>query len=299
MLIAVTGATGFLGSYITKRLCEDGHEQRVLVRKTSDTSLVKALGAETLEGDMRDLLSLEALVEGCDCVIHAAVGFAATRGRRQLANFEVNLLGSLRLMDLARRAEAQFIFVSTGAVHDKILDDRPLDEAHPLWPGSTYGAYKAAVEAFLPAYKEQFGFNGSAYRPTSIYGVHAAKPERSHWWSLVAKVLDGAPVETPHGGKVVCAQDVAEVVCRAVGREEVAGEVYELTDCHIYDRTVAEFAREAAGTDAEITGAVGKGPRHMIISDKAREAFGVGLDRGHEGVKAYIGELVELVKCNS
>jgi len=79
----------------------------------------------------------------------------------------VNLLGSLRLLELSRKADAQFIFISTGAVHEKILDDRPLDEAHHLWPASTYGAYKAAVEAFLPAYREQLGFNGSAYRPTS------------------------------------------------------------------------------------------------------------------------------------
>ena len=49
---------------------------------------------------------------------------------------------------------ARFIHISTCAVHDVILDDRPLDETHPLWPKSHYGAHKAALEAFV----HSFGF---------------------------------------------------------------------------------------------------------------------------------------------
>ena len=45
----------------------------------------------------------------------------------------------------------RFVFIATCAVHDVILSDRPLDEAHPLWPKSHYGAHKAAIEKFVPA----------------------------------------------------------------------------------------------------------------------------------------------------
>jgi hypothetical protein len=59
---------------------------------------------------------------------------------------------------------------------------------------------------------------------------------------------------------------------------------------------VARFAAEAAGIDAEIPPPSGKGPKHQIISDKARDTFGVGLNRGHEGVREYVRELSKLLK---
>jgi nucleoside-diphosphate-sugar epimerase len=201
------------------------------------------------------------------------------------------------LLDLARQADAgQFIFISTGAVHETILDDRPLDEAHPLWPHSTYGAYKAAVEAFLPAYREQLDFNACAFRPTSVYGLHLTRPQRSHWHDLVRRVARGERIATAGGGKVVHVEDVAQAVVGAVGRDDVAGEVYELTDCHIYDQTVAEFAKAASGSEAVIEDLKGAGPRHQIVSDKARRTFGVGLNRGHDGVRAYVEALVTALR---
>jgi len=296
MLIGVTGATGFVGGYICTRLAKDGHRLRAMARETSDTSLVEKLAADVYVADIAEGDKMPAFVEGCDCVVHAAVGYAATRGEEQMANFEVNLLGSLRLLELSRKADAQFIFISTGAVHEKILDDRPLDEAHPLWPASTYGAYKAAVEAFLPAYREQFGFNGSAYRPTSIYGVHLTRPEKSQWYDLVRRVVDGERVDVPGGGKIVHVEDVAEAVARAVGRDDVAGEVYELTDCHIWYRKVAEFAKEIARVDTQISGETGDGPKHDIVTKKAEETLGIGLDRGRQGVRHYIEQLVEIIR---
>ncbi len=65
----------------------------------------------------------------------------------------VNLLGTLELIEASIAAGVKrFIFVSTCAVHEKILDDRPLDEAHPLWPLTHYGAHKAAIEKFVHSY---------------------------------------------------------------------------------------------------------------------------------------------------
>ena len=65
----------------------------------------------------------------------------------------VNILGTLQLIESSIKAGVErFVFVSTCAVHEKILDDRPLDEAHPLWPLTHYGAHKAAVEKFVHSY---------------------------------------------------------------------------------------------------------------------------------------------------
>jgi len=295
MLVCVTGATGFLGGHISRKLAEERHDLRVTARPTSDLSYVRQLDADVRVGDLADDAFIEGATEGCDCVVHAAVDFDVARGD-QLAHFKTNLSASLQLLEMSRRNDAQFIFISTGAVHQTILDDRPLDEAHPLWPGATYGAYKAAVEAFLPAYKAQFNVNACAFRPTGIYGIHLTCPERSHWHDLVQRVLRSERIDTKAGGKVIHAEDIADAVCRAIGRDDVAGQAFEITDCYIHDEVVAGFARDVAGTDAEIVVHDLPGPKHTIVCDKVRRTLGVRLDRGHEGVREYISQLVGIVK---
>ena len=290
MLVSVTGGTGLLGGYICTALIAKGLGVRAMARPSSDTSLLEELGCEIFHGDMCDPSCFEPFVASADCVVHAALA----DWEDEMDNFRRNLLGSLQLLELSRRAGAQFVFISSGAVHVKILDDRPLDEKHPLWAGNTYGGYKAAVEAFIPPYAASYGVNASAFRPTVIYGLHLTRPEKSHWYSLVADVLSGRAVEASNGAKVIHAADVAEVVSLAVGREDIAGESFELTDCHVYDQAVAEFAREIAGVDTKIADMAGSGPQHMIVCDKARSTFGVGLDRGHAGVREYVEDLVGL-----
>ena len=67
--------------------------------------------------------------------------------------FGVNLTGSLQLFQAAFDAGVpRFVFISTRAVHEVTLDDRPLDEAHPLWPDSHYRAHKAPPEAVVHSY---------------------------------------------------------------------------------------------------------------------------------------------------
>ena len=108
-------------------------------------------------GDLGDHGSARDLVEGCDAVVHAALYLPADGflgGEGDLPQFvETNVLGTIRLIEASRRAGVpRFVFISTCAVHDQILDDRPLDETHPLWPASHYGAHKAAIEAFVHSY---------------------------------------------------------------------------------------------------------------------------------------------------
>ncbi|WP_146409730.1 hypothetical protein [Allorhodopirellula heiligendammensis] len=62
-------------------------------------------------------------------------------------------MGTLKLIGATRSARAgRFIAFATCAVHDQILDDRPLDATHPLWAKSRYGAHKAAIEKFAHRY---------------------------------------------------------------------------------------------------------------------------------------------------
>src|SRR5207302_2675752 len=155
------------------------------------------------------------LVHGVDAVVHAAVEWQGPRNRGSGSHggadvfFGVNLTGSLQLFQAAFEAGVpRFVFISTCAVHEVILDDRPLDEAHPLWPTSHYGAHKAAMEAFVHSYGLGQGWPVCALRPTGIYGL-AHPPAASRWFDLVGRVLRGEPVVSPKGGKEIHAADVA------------------------------------------------------------------------------------------
>ena len=146
MKIAITGATGFIGRYLVADLVRAGHRLRCWHRPESDRSGFEQLASsiEWVEGDLGRPESGRDLVAGCAAVVHAAVdhpGGGFRGGEGNLIEFvEKNVVGTLRLIEAARQAGVdRFVFLSTCAVHEKILDDRPLDETHPLWSTHHYG----------------------------------------------------------------------------------------------------------------------------------------------------------------
>src|ERR671913_2181166 len=110
MLVALTGASGFIGSYTAAALRRAGHEVRALVRETSRRDHVEQHVSEWRVGDAADPGALAGLVAGVDAVIHNAVDWDALE-RSPGTNFERNVLGSLRLLEAARLAGVeQFLF---------------------------------------------------------------------------------------------------------------------------------------------------------------------------------------------
>ena len=215
MRVAVTGATGFIGRYIVQHLADEGHSLRCWHRPSSHREGFEHIAdIKWIEGDLGDRDSANALVNGCDAVIHAALdrpgmGFRGAAG--DVVEFvQKNVVGTLELIEAAREAKAgRFVFMSTCSVHEKILEDRPLDETHPLWATSHYGAHKAAIEKFVHSYGLGEGYPICALRPTGVYGV-AHPIQDSKWYSLVSKVVPGETVECSRGGKEVHAADVAK-----------------------------------------------------------------------------------------
>jgi nucleoside-diphosphate-sugar epimerase len=296
MLVALTGASGFIGSYTAAALRKAGHEVRVLVRMTSRRDHIEAYASDWRFGDAADPQALAGLVAGADAVVHNAADWDALE-RSPVTNFERNVLGSLRLLDAARLANVQqFLFVSSVAVYHEILQDRKLDENHPTWPGSIYGAYKAAIEPHLKAYHVTYGMNTSAWRPAAVYGVDPVL-RNSQWYDLVDRARRGQTVDTPQGGKITHVQDVADALALAVGDASVAGQYYNLVDGYMYWQAAAQFAKEISGSGATIVDRKGAGPKNQFDTRKAVEFFDrhgntTALRRGHDGVRQYVGELL-------
>ena len=295
MKIALTGATGFIGRYLVEHLASQGHSLRCWHRKSSDTSGLDHMKDLTwIEGELGETESAKTLVDGCDAVVHAALyrpgtGFTGAEG--DVVEFaEKNVVGTLKLIEAARAAGTErFVTFSTCAVHDKILDDRPLDEAHPLWAKSHYGAHKAAIEKFVHSYGLGHGYAICALRPTGVYGV-AHPVEQSRWYDLVATVVRGDTVECSGGGKEVHAADVAKAAGILLTTDSITGEAFNCYDRYVSQYDVATIAKELSGSDSQIIGEP-KQPKNQIVTDKIKQRgmqFG-----GDELLKTTVAELVK------
>ena len=276
MRIALTGATGFLGRYLVRRWARAGHTLRCWHRPTSDRTgfddVQQAL--EWLPGELGATAATTTLIRGVDAVVHAAVDWAGPRNRQgeAVGAYLHNLAGSLELFQAAFAAGvSRFVHISTCAVHEVILDDRPLDETHPLWPTSHYGAHKAALEKFVHSYGLGQGWPICALRPTGIYGV-AHPPQQSRWYDLVGQVVRGEAIATAKGGKEVHADDVARAVELLLGADAkvIAGQAYNCYDMYVAEEDVARIAQELAGSKSTIA-KLNKGPKHQIATEKIRQ----------------------------
>lgn len=296
MKIALTGATGFIGHYIVRHLVEQGHTCRCWTRPKSNRTGLDDLSdsIDWLEGELGDAGATQELVTGADAVVHAALfrpgeGFQGVEG--DLIEFtQLNLIGSLSLVEAARRTGAErFVFISTCAVHDVIMEDRKLDEAHPLWALSHYGAYKAAVEQFVHSYGLGQGYNICALRPTGVYGLHHRRT-KSKWFRLVRDVAEGrTDLVTDKGGKEVHAADVAKAVGILLRSDGTAGQAYNCYDSYVADQEVAEIAARLAKQDVVIE-RTNAGPKHEIDTSKIR-ALGMTFG-GKKLLEATISELL-------
>jgi nucleoside-diphosphate-sugar epimerase len=296
MLIALTGASGFLGSHTAASLRQKGHRVRALVRSAAGRSQEDLTVDEWQVGDQYDPSVQSELLAGADAVILAAIDWAALN-QGAILNFERNVLGSLQLLEAARTAGVrQFLFVSSLDVYNEILPDRALDETHPTWPASIYGAYKASIELYLKAYHAAYAMNTSAWRPATMYGLNP-KLQKSLWFDLVKTVREGREVSTDEDGLLVHVEDVAEALALAVGDDSVAGHFYNLVDYGMKWQEVAEMMRALTGSAAVIQDHRNRGAQQPFNAAKAiaffdRHGNGKALRRGREGVTQYLAALL-------
>ncbi len=300
MRIAVTGASGFIGSVICRQLAGAGHQVTALVRTSSRRDHIEPFVDRFAIGAHDDRAAWSDLLAGADCVVHNSFDWAPLGDGRFADHLRSNLDGSLELLKAS--APRQFIYISSIAVHHDILprrtDDRgvnTVDEDHPLRPSSDYGALKAAVEAHLWAEHYSAGRNTSALRPCGVYGIDPDLP-RAHGYTLLKKLRAGGQLSKPGGGKFVHVDDVAAAVVALVDHEAGAGRPFNLVDCYARWADWARMGAEALGVDADIDDSSPPLPQNMFDKAAARD-LGVPLDRGHAGIGAHLAELARAMRA--
>jgi len=243
MRVLITGATGFVGSHLVTALAERGTEIRAIVRRTSRTEQLEAMGAELIEGGLEDHDALRSGVEGVDLVFHLA---ALTSARSEEEYFETNLGGTRRLLEAIREANEKprrLIFLSSLAAVGPSSDGRPVTSTAPCRPITTYGRSKlAAEEACLAA---ESIIETVVLRPPAVYGPRDREILR---FFRLAK-MGVLPIPTGPGRslQLVHVRDLAEAAVYAASTPEARG-VYHIAEPRAYQwEEVAElFGRALA-----------------------------------------------------
>jgi len=164
MRILITGATGKVGSRLTKRLAGRGDRVYALVRDRTRAAYLRDDHTELVGGDLLDADSLTAAVRSVDVVIHCAAFF---RGATAEEAHAVNHMGTQNLASAARAASVKrFIFTSTGLVYGS-NGGRLAREDDPCSPTAAYPVSKLAAERLLLATE---GLDVRLLRLPFIYG---------------------------------------------------------------------------------------------------------------------------------
>lgn len=168
----VTGAAGFIGSHLCRRLVADGHEV-VGLDDLSDgklENLADVPEVRFVKGDLRDEAVVLEAVRGCEAVFHQGAMRSVPRSVAEPAKTtDVNVRGTLNVLLAAREASAAVVFASSSSVYGD-RDTFPLEESMAPLPRSPYAASKLAGEAYCRAWWLSFGVRTVALRYFNVYG---------------------------------------------------------------------------------------------------------------------------------
>ncbi|MCV7285609.1 NAD-dependent epimerase/dehydratase family protein [Mycolicibacterium wolinskyi] len=184
----VIGASGFLGSHVTRRLVERGEKVRVLIRPTSSTRGIDDLDVQRRYGDIFDTESVRAAMAGCDVVYYCVVDARAWL-RDPTPLWRTNVEGLQNVLDIAADANLRkFVFTSSIATIGLAESGCATEELPNNWLdiGGDYVHTRVLAEQMVLRYVQEKGLPAVAMCVSNTYGA-------------------GDWLPTPHGGLVAAA----------------------------------------------------------------------------------------------
>jgi UDP-glucose 4-epimerase len=171
----VTGGAGFIGSNLVHLLLEQGHNVTALDDLSSGfrRNLEPFRGVRLVEGDVRDPAAVDRAARGAEVIFHLAASVGNKRSiEHPIDDSEINVIGTLHVLEAARRYGARKVVFSSSAGIFGELKTLPIREDHPAEPISPYGASKLGAEKLCLAYSKLYPLEVVCLRYFNVYGVN-------------------------------------------------------------------------------------------------------------------------------
>ena len=244
MTTLVTGATGFVGAAVVRRLLARGETVRVLTRPASDRSNIDDLPVEIALGDLLAPDSLPAALSGCRSLYHVAADYRLWAPKPE-AMYQANVEGSRNLIRHAMAAGVErIVYTSSVAVLGRTADGRPADEETPVTIDDMIGHYKRSKFLAEEAVRSLIADEDAPVtivNPSTPIGPRDIKPTPTGRM-IVEAAAGRIPAYVDTGLNIVHVDDVAEGHLLAHDRGRI-GERYVLGG---QDMTLAEILRAIA-----------------------------------------------------
>jgi UDP-glucose 4-epimerase len=181
--VVITGGTGFIGSHLCRTLIEQGANVTAFDNLSSGKiDFIKDLfdyGLNFVQGDVRDPTALETATRNSEVIFHLAAQTSVPFSMKDAKeDCEVNVVGTLNVLEAAKKADARVIFTSSSAVYGN-PGKGATPETHPTHPISFYGLSKYIGENYCHFYQENYGSEIVILRIFNVYGPngHGVLPD--------------------------------------------------------------------------------------------------------------------------
>jgi nucleoside-diphosphate-sugar epimerase len=274
----VTGATGFIGGHVARRLAGEGVPVRALVRPGRDTSELQRLGVELAVGDVTDASSLRAAAEGCSEVVHCA---ALVSDWATVAEIErVNIAGTANVVAAAGNAGIErFVHISSTDVYGHpatpAVDERETPRGFANW----YAETKLAAEREVRRAQRGGGLTVVILRPATVYG-----PGSVDVIGDIARAIRAGHMLLIDRGRAIAGlsyvENLVDAVLLALRHGAAPGQAFNVTDG--LPVTWRQF------TDDLATG-LGAPPVRFSLPYPVATALGSGLEHGYRALRRLTG----------
>ena len=247
--VLVIGGTGFIGKYLVKKLIEAGHGVRVVTRGMNAGNIgLAGLPVELIQGDIADASFMDKALQGIDIVYD----LAKATGKKWDDYVQTDVMVT---KNIAERALANGVkqFIYTGTIdsyysanaNTVITSDTPLDSSETR---NLYARSKATCEALLMAMHKEKGLPVTIFRPGVVIGKGCPP---AHWG--VGMFQSDSRVQFWGDGEnklpLVLVDDVADALVLALGRKDIAGQTFLLTDAPLISgREYVDIVSKTSGT---------------------------------------------------
>ncbi|MFI4989336.1 MAG: aminotransferase class III-fold pyridoxal phosphate-dependent enzyme [Solirubrobacterales bacterium] len=226
----VTGASGFIGGRLAKRLVAEGYQVRCLVRAASDTSQLERLGVELAVGDLNSERSLTRAVEGCNYVFHCGALVSDWATTQEIT--QTNVQGTRSLLEASAGASVErFIHFSTTDVYGHPSANGAATEETYSASGFSnwYAQSKLLAEAEVRRAEAERSLDAVILRPATVYG-----PGSRDVVGEIARAIRGRNMLLVGGGRAIAGlcyvDNLIDAAVLALDHEAAPGQAFNVSD---------------------------------------------------------------------